>query len=435
MEPGVSSASHHFTHAHIFNRYYNRNKSCHWYKFGAMLNPKSRKVDNMWRRFRLWYVQFVQFYVRCRLWLATVCSNRPVVREVNNGVNITSTSAKNRRMNITAENRKIRLGNNKGYFHSCRLQWDSQHIAERKEKTVLLRKCVKIILEEHVEDNMKAPRNNKAKSALLSKVSFDIYFGDNIEIHDAVVIRTAYGTGSGQSSIGLDPRHKKYRQIFPLLSRLRDLMRLQVERYYNSKYVKMNCCFNFVSVKVYVNGMKTPIHTDVELDKETWLPKNNNSQIPGTPVAIATIGNDKVLRFIQFKAGAFNNEIRGDRVLNFVQRSGDTILLDPRDEQLNNRREFWKHEAEMVEPNSGCSVSLMFRVVGARQHVSPWDSKIPNVVVYGTGLKEQQFDDGWKKLQNPKWRKEYEEKVSEIRRKMEEMVAKYCDSSIDEYLN
>lgn len=398
----------------------------------------------MFSQFYLWYVQIVQFYMQLRLWLAPVCSNRPALRPDRAAVvqeeamhylpTIQNSGTMVDGWNITAENRRIRLANNKGRFHSCRLKWDNNHIAERKEKTELLRRCVKIIAEEYVVDNMKAPLNNKANSALLSKVSFDIYLGDNVELHDAVVVRTAYGTGSGQSSIGLDPRHKRYYQIFPLLSRLRDLMRWQVQRHYQSKMVKVNCSFNFVSVKVYVNGMVTRIHSDIELDKKTWLPKKNNSQIPGTPVAIATIGSTKVLRFLQFKVGAQNQEIPGDRTLNFVQQSGDTIVLDPRDELLNNQRQFWKHEAEMAEPKSGCSVSLMFRVVGALQRVNPWDSKIPNAVVYGTGVKEQQFNDGWKKMEDQEWREDYEEKVGEVRSKLNRMVAKYCDSSIDDYI-
>ena len=337
-------------------------------------------------------------------------------------------------MNYDSLKKQIWSAQRAKLFHSRALTWKETFRVQRMEKTALLKECVKEIANKHIEDNMKAPNRNAAKPALLSKPSFNIYFGDNLDKPSiSEVVRSGYATGSGQGTIGLDPRFKTLRHIFPKLSRLRDLMRLQVQRHYEEMGMNVNCEFNHVSVKIYFDGKTTEAHTDISFD-DKHRPTPNNSQLPGTPVVIATIGDNKLLQFHEYFRTDSGNVVKGTRKLTFLQKSGSIILLDHRDEELNNHRMFWKHSSKLVDEKTGCCISLMFRVTQARQTVLPRSGRLSNPVMYGTGVKERQFNAGWKKMKEAKYRKWYENEVRKIQAKINAMIKKHCDADISSYI-
>ena len=81
----------------------------------------------------------------------------------------------------------------------------------------LLYKLSRYFYENHLEEHLKAPLNNDAKSSYTQPAAFNGYFG--IDNPDGT--RTAYATGSGSQSIGMDPRTMKYP---PANSLFRELM-------------------------------------------------------------------------------------------------------------------------------------------------------------------------------------------------------------------
>jgi hypothetical protein len=286
---------------------------------------------------------------------------------------------------------------------------------------------------------MKAPGSNEASPALLTPSSFDIYFGENISKPSSdVVVRSAYAMGSGQGSIGLDPRHKKFRHIFPKLSQLRDLLKWQVERHYAEQQMDVNCNFNQVSVKIYFNNKKTNIHTDTQFDNN-HVAVESNSQVPQTPVVIATIGDNKLLTFEEFSRSVCGEKkvvhvSKGTRELKFYQKSGSIFLMDHRDEEINKNGMFWKHSSHLEDGKNGCSISILFRVSQVSAVVIPGVDNLANPVMYGAGKKEQQFNRGWRLMRNPTYRKWYEEEVRKIEAKINTMVLKYCCASIHSYI-
>ena len=299
--------------------------------------------------------------------------------------------------------RKIRYALVKQKIYSQELHWGKEGHTSRQKFNRLLSNSVQKIVANHLKDNMKAPFNNPAKPALFAPSSFNIYFGDNIgtPVKRRQVVRAAYATNSGALSIGLDPRHAKLNYMYPALSDLRDIVREKMKEHYSSS-PHINCDFNHVSVKVYFQGKKTKAHTDIEFNWQHTQPKLGNSQVPSTPVAIVCLGDDKYLKFIEYCG-----EGKGEKVLDkksceksitFLQKNRSIIVLDPRDEELNERNTFWKHKSELEDPKNGVSVSLMFRVVQASTLVHSDTGFLVNPKVPGTGVKEKQFDKGWREI-------------------------------------
>ena len=287
---------------------------------------------------------------------------------------------------------------------------------------------------------MKAPGSNGGKMAFLSKASFNIYFGDNIGAkredtgsasksvcqQEKTVFRTAYRAGSGVGSIGLDPRKATIFHMFPDLSELRNIIRNKIKAYYKEKekMVDVNCEFNHVSVKLYFNNKETGEHTDIEFDSD-HNPKTNNSQVPGTPVAIAMIGDTKVLNFHEYKRNPTKNKniTPTGETITFLQESGMLLLLDWRDEYLNQKNCFWTHSSKMTGGKNSVAMTLMFRVVCAEREVFAGNSEYVDKTVWGTGKKEAQLDAAWDALENNM--EKYNNKCKEIRTKLNNLLNDY----------
>ena len=83
----------------------------------------------------------------------------------------------------------------------------------------LLPVCAKLVWKK-AQDDLKAPMNNNAQPAMFSPASLNLYFGQNLKKTGSTLFRTACGTGSGETSIGLNPNTMKIHCIFPELASL-----------------------------------------------------------------------------------------------------------------------------------------------------------------------------------------------------------------------
>jgi len=164
--------------------------------------------------------------------------------------------------------------------------------------------CWRVIVDNYIVDCLKAPAPNPPKPALLSAASFNIYFSQNMSKSEdgKFVFWNGYGLGSGAKTIGLDQRFICIYPFFPQLINLLSLVRVIIGR----SFPDLNCFFDTISVKGYwcypnrrsgkTNGkmtaMKTNYHRDIAFNIN-GEPDKNNSQLPGTPVAICAWGSNK----------------------------------------------------------------------------------------------------------------------------------------------
>jgi hypothetical protein len=154
-------------------------------------------------------------------------------------------------------------------------------------------------------------------------------------------------------------------------------------------------------------------------------PKGNNSQVPGTPVAIATVGDTKYLDFQRFVVDGHGKTTKDNMNLRFYQFSGSLLLLDSRDEFLNNEGKFWKHRSGLLNGSNDVSIALMFRVVKASTEVESETGLLCNKKIGGTGKKEAQFDAGWKQYLEIN-KEDYEKECESIREKITDKFNTYC---------
>ena len=252
----------------------------------------------------------------------------------------------------------------KGEFYSLRLRY-SQHKMRR-----VAWECVRTLCKDHLTDDLKAPFGTNCKPAMISKPSVNYYFGQNIEHgrDNGSVQRAAYAVGSGTQSVGLDPRTNQLRNIFPEMA---DLMRTVTE-VVRQKTCWKHAYFNFVSVKLYYTfrdkkgrmvKKDTNWHVDVTLNKK-GVPMANNSQLPQSPVAIFTFGDDKSLFFLRHRS---REDFEPSTFFEVPQTMGTIFLLDGRDEMWDHQKRVWRH---CSGPSKGVTVSFMFRNVQKISEVS-----------------------------------------------------------------
>ena len=119
------------------------------------------------------------------------------------------------------EQRRWRRLKEKGLMRSSIVRWKQRHKSCYRRFKRILQKSIKTVVDHYIIDNMKSPNSNRAMPALFAPTSFDIYFGMNRQHPTCqTILRTAYATGSGVTSIGLDPRHARINHMFPSLNDL-----------------------------------------------------------------------------------------------------------------------------------------------------------------------------------------------------------------------
>jgi hypothetical protein len=173
--------------------------------------------------------------------------------------------------------------------------------------------------------------------------------------------------GSGASSIGLNPSTMKVHPLFVELSELMEMANAVVRKNELFAHTLEGHEFNFCSVKIYfayrnekgeVVYKKTEWHVDVTNDKH-GNPMKNNSQVPGTPVVIATFGDDKTL---EFRKHSTSKDFKDATKLLFLQRNASVFVLHPDDEEINKyNNTHWRHKSEMLKKPENVTYAFMFR--------------------------------------------------------------------------
>ena len=135
----------------------------------------------------------------------------------------------------------------RGKFHSTKISYTKTH---RKMSRYLPR--ITIRAWEDAQDDLKAPMNCKPRPAMFQPASLNIYYGKNIPSQMPHLQRASYGTGSGATSIGLNPNTMKVKSFTSDLTVLVN----EVSKLLKSKNPVWKAMldmhpFNFVGVKVY----------------------------------------------------------------------------------------------------------------------------------------------------------------------------------------
>lgn len=276
----------------------------------------------------------------------------------------------------------------KGIFHSRRYRYNRSN-NDRIGR--LLKQVAYTIYTQFFQDDLKAPLNNPPKPALFQPASFNVYFGVNEDEEtdgSGEVIRycrTAYGMGTGQQSIRINP---KTLRIYPMFASLTELMGIATELVKNDpqwRKVMRGRSFNFAAAKAYyayqsdrkkkeVVVKDTGWHTDVTTDDD-GMPCSDNSQVPMTPVAIFTFGDLKNLWFQQ----CYSRDIpKPNTLFNIPQENGSLFILDGKDEIPDKNGLHWRHMSNMPAGNGGVTMSFMFRVVQMRTWVYAKDHTLVN---------------------------------------------------------
>ena len=250
----------------------------------------------------------------------------------------------------------------KGKFHSKIVTYPKDGSIPK-----IMKRCAKTISDKYMVDQLKAPMGNPPKPDSVSRASNNYYFGQNLKHGDNpktnTVLRAAYAVGSGSRSIGLNPKTFVINQMFPDLAALTT----EITRLVRAKTEWRNAWFSQVSVKVYYSFLNekgkivhkfTNWHVDVTTtNKSTRVPDHDNTQTPGSPVAILTFGDEKSLLFRR-QCGKDNPV--PDTEIEIPQRNGTLVILDGRDEYLDCDGSCWWHKSSKSE---GVTFSFMFRNV------------------------------------------------------------------------
>ena len=139
--------------------------------------------------------------------------------------------------------------------------------------------------------------------------------------------------------------------------------------------------FDVVSVKGYWDNKETNWHQDIQLNQD-GTPSSNNSQIPGTPVAILTFGDTKNFLLGRKRFPKSENNSKGpipSTLVCYQQKHGSVTILDSRDETVGEDQTTVIHRSDMEFQNeNGVTFSLLFRCSAARVMVNPETNTLVN---------------------------------------------------------
>ena len=234
------------------------------------------------------------------------------------------------------------------------------------------------------QDDLKAPMGNKAKPAFFSPASTNFYEGSNLSRNeDGTLERVTYGNGSGGNSIALNPRTLKIRPIHIQSVRLMklvtevianerpDLKPRLLKHPFNSPHQKMY--HEYVGTyKVRGQLVKKKVrkstgwHVDTTYSK-SGNPMENNSQVPGSLVAILTLGASKNL---WFRRHLSSKEYKDSTLIHFLQSHGTLYVMDTACEKPDENGWHWRHMSDMTK-EGGITFSYIFRCVQNKETVEP----------------------------------------------------------------
>lgn len=283
--------------------------------------------------------------------------------------------------------------------------------------------------------SMDAPHCNEPSPTWTRPAAVAIYFGENQNLinEEGTVWRAAYGTGTGASSVGRDPRDfcvmyygSRHRRVAAIL---KECVRATAEAeqktcgnissWQNITQLTTSTSYNFLEMKVYLNGKKLGAHCDVLYCKDGKL-SAGNTQRENTPVLVYSVGCARILVMERQECeldkttrnfGCWKNT--GERT-EFKLSPGSIFLLHPEDEIPSvppvgeeppvsiwnkNKRSRFRHSVKPVK--SGVSIAFVFRSVTGRLKVDARSGKRRNLSERDLAfIEEKQFDLRQEKIWN-----------------------------------
>ncbi len=269
-------------------------------------------------------------------------------------------------------------------FHSGRVFFSQD---DRRNALRWLHRTFLVVWIHYMIDCLKAATNfpsRPAKSAFFTQATTNCYMGYNKKVRNnndgaTEVVRVAYATGTGGSTIGLDARKLRINPMPPPLWKLIDLVVDTVKKAnkywaellakYPPNAASTKLAHSYTDEKGKVQWKFTGSHCDTLYTADN-VPYDNNSQEPNSLVMMVTFGDPKELWFKKhYNASNIvpNSEIR------FNLTHGSIVVLDPRDEmwhESEHGRWKWQHSSNMTEERN-ITFSLMIRTCKAVATVTP----------------------------------------------------------------
>ena len=275
-------------------------------------------------------------------------------------------------------------------------------LIQKKKKLLHLtiRKFVQAYITSHfLHDDLKASNKNPAVPASYAPSAFNSYYSlpvnnYNGEDKPGYTRVWSYGSGSGSSTIGLDPAtHKIFRATDKtsagyfaarVLKEMEEIAHMDPDL--NQQLGDDH--FNVISIKVYWGEKEVNRHNDIAMTKYSG-PQRNNSQKPGTPVLIYTVGDPKKLVFHRHELEPATDHSCYDFVqtscqhdITIGQLHGDLFALIYEDENHNGGY-YLSHSsnAEGLVPDGesyykGFTISIMTRVCVHQVWISDVDDTV-----------------------------------------------------------
>ena len=310
---------------------------------------------------------------------------------------------------------------------------------DNREGVRILRKVYKDSFDNDVSANwqLKKPLGGRLEPEILSGTAIDIYYGkdavsqpDNIDANH--VVRHSYASGSGNNTIGQNPKTRQLKPWKPEFDRLLEIgikslqatKELYSEEEKEEIITKLRNC-NAASAKWYfeVDGTdavpktakETKWHTDMLLNKSNNRPvRNKNSQEPNTPVMIFTFGGKKR---IFFGRGEHKKTIDPDSTFYMEQCDSRVHILHWDDEKFSGdiRKKFFHCSALHPDNTQGVVMSLMLRHVSHELKVDKHTDRLVQPPIHND---QAEFDEKGEEWVN-------EEKVVRAQLQMAAQVKKY----------
>jgi len=301
------------------------------------------------------------------------------------------------------------------------------HVYKMKQLKESLLGVLETIFNEHtfagkdgLLHSMDAPHCNDPMPTWTRPAAVAIYFGKNKRLVDTrTVWRAAYGTGTGTSSIGRDPRDFCVMQFgLPLQCAVLNMKECVVDRTRRKSNKHKKCIddeelitqiastsYNFLEMKVYLKGKKLGAHCDVLYKKDGTLCAGN-SQAENTPVLVYSLGCTRILVMerqeceydsTNHRCSAWKNT--GDNTL-FELAKGSIFVLVPADEKptrSGNKIYRFRHSVQEVKKN--VSIAFVFRAVTAEVKVDITTGKKRDLSEREEHyIKRKKFDDAKTKI-------------------------------------
>ena len=157
------------------------------------------------------------------------------------------------------------------------------------------------------------PLNNDVDLNILRPAVLRQYFGTDVEEQGDKVKRHTYGSGSGSSSVGMDPLNFVTRpwnaRILAMSNEIQDILH-DNKNMFNLNTCNMDARFNHCTILIYYSGQglkeKSSLgyHTDCIYSPATGkYVYNQNSQVENTPAVIYSVGDSRNLHWKVRKVG------------------------------------------------------------------------------------------------------------------------------------